>query len=66
MYALFDQVEPRGVTPIGDRLESLLQPYLRKLEAAGNSTQAFKEIKPVNYLIITDGAPSESHFFGLF
>ncbi|KAJ8087104.1 hypothetical protein PM082_005932 [Marasmius tenuissimus] len=59
VYALFDQVEPRGVTPIGERLESLLQPYLRELEAAGNTAQALKEIKPVNYLIITDGAPTD-------
>jgi len=61
--ALFDTVQPTGYTPIGDKLETLLSDYIRNLESAqrqldsGNKS-ALKQIKPVNFIVITDGAPS--------
>jgi hypothetical protein len=60
---LFDNVVPQGITPIGEKLESLLLEYLGKLEAAKGLADAgdpsvLKSIKPVNYIVITDGAPS--------
>lgn len=58
---LFKEVRPKGVTPIGDRLETLLRDYLDRLEAAhkSGSTEAIKKLKPINYIIITDGAPTD-------
>ncbi|KAL0577457.1 hypothetical protein V5O48_004526 [Marasmius crinis-equi] len=59
VHKLFDQIKPKGVTPIGERLEVLLQAYLRELEQAGNTAEGLKKIKPVNYLVITDGQPTD-------
>lgn len=61
---LFDQVEPDGITPTGEKLEELLLDYLLRLEHAkeradAGDHSALREIKPVNYLVITDGAPSD-------
>lgn len=62
--ALFRKVEPEGYTPIGERLEGLLSDYLRDLEKAqrqyekGDSS-ALKRIKPVNFIVITDGCPTD-------
>ena len=63
MERLFNEVKPIGdYTPIGSRLEDLLLPYLAQIEAAQkDSREALKRIKPVNYIIITDGVPSEFH-----
>ncbi|ESK89368.1 von willebrand factor [Moniliophthora roreri MCA 2997] len=55
---LFNQIRPRGVTPIGERLEDLLRDYLEKLEAAYDSGN-LKSIKPVNFVVLTDGAPTD-------
>lgn len=51
---LFDTVSPRGITPTGEKLEELLLDYLLRFESA----EAEKP-KPVNFVILTDGAPSE-------
>lgn len=55
-------VEPRGITSIGDKLEDLLRTYLKTIETANKSDNpaALKRIKPVNFIVITDGAPSTS------
>jgi hypothetical protein len=60
---LFMDIVPKGITPIGEKLEELLLSYLDKIEnakareAAGDLT-AMKAIKPVNFIVLTDGAPS--------
>ncbi|KAG8876206.1 hypothetical protein FRC20_002178 [Serendipita sp. 405] len=59
---LFDSVVPYGITPIGEKLEILLLDYLSRLETAKRHADvgehsALAAIKPVNYLVITDGAP---------
>lgn len=54
---LFDQVKPGGATPIGDRLEELLMDYMEELERV-KTLQAVRNIKPLNIIVITDGAPS--------
>lgn len=51
---LFDKVTPKGTTPLEIKLQKLLNPYLDKVETNENP-------KPVNYLVITDGIPSECH-----
>ncbi|KAF9459593.1 hypothetical protein BDZ94DRAFT_1171336 [Collybia nuda] len=48
---IFSSVEPGGMTPIGRKLDTLLRAYLAKLEKDPT-------IKPVNYVVITDGAAS--------
>ena len=62
MNALFDEVQPKGPTLIGEKLDVLLSSYIRRLELVqpkhdlGN-TSAPKQIKPVNFIVITDGVP---------
>ncbi|PVF96352.1 hypothetical protein CPB86DRAFT_787101 [Serendipita vermifera] len=62
--SLFNRVEPDGITPTGEKLEELLLDYLLKLEdayaqaAAGDPT-AKNAVKPANFLVITDGAPTD-------
>ncbi|CCM01741.1 uncharacterized protein FIBRA_03807 [Fibroporia radiculosa] len=61
---IFDHVRPRGITPIGEKLEELLLFYLDSLEYAkskydAGDLKAMKSIRPVNYIVITDGAPTD-------
>jgi len=63
---LFERVQPMGITPIGGKLEELLLIYLHKIEVAkareiAGESDALKAIKPVNYIVLTDGAPSQCH-----
>ncbi|KAJ7855036.1 hypothetical protein B0H14DRAFT_750395 [Mycena olivaceomarginata] len=58
----FKSVTPSGWTPTGMKLDELLRPYLIKLEAADikpNGKPVDREtgldIKPVNFVVITDG-----------
>ena len=60
---LFADVQPKGITPIGEKLEELLLGYLDKIEnakarEAAGKANAKKSIKPVNFIVLTDGAPS--------
>ncbi|KAF7432819.1 hypothetical protein PC9H_004762 [Pleurotus ostreatus] len=55
---LFLDVRPFGHTPIGERLESLLLTYLARIEGAQRQG-VLNTIKPVNYVIITDGEPTD-------
>lgn len=55
-----------GITPIGEKLEVLLLNYLSGIEHAQELAEAgdsslLRRIKPVNFLVITDGAPSKQH-----
>lgn len=64
MRRLFDTVRPEGPTPIGEKLESLLLYYMDNLEKAKahadeGDHSLMRMIKPVNYIVITDGAPSK-------
>lgn len=59
-------MRPVGITPIGEKLENLLLYYLDTLEQAklrfnAGEEKAMREVKPVNYIVITDGAPSQHH-----
>jgi len=61
---LFDRITPDGITPTGERLEELLLDYLLRLEDAKAAKEAgdegpAKRIKPVNFLVITDGEPTD-------
>ncbi|KAK4545201.1 hypothetical protein LTR36_003380 [Oleoguttula mirabilis] len=50
---IFQTVRPGGGTPTGQRLNQIMKPYLRKLEANPETT------KPMNIICITDGEPSD-------
>ncbi|KAK3079607.1 hypothetical protein LTS18_004426 [Coniosporium uncinatum] len=50
---IFSTVRPSGATPTGTRLHQILKPYLQRYGAAPDTT------KPLNVIVITDGAPSD-------
>lgn len=55
----FEEVRPSGATPLGSRLDQLLREYTRKLKTA-RAVGVPKNVKPINYLVITDGEPCAS------
>ncbi|KAG1896451.1 uncharacterized protein F5891DRAFT_1053926 [Suillus fuscotomentosus] len=64
VHEQFTNLQPRGPTPIGHRLDIILGDYFRDLDAAKRQEDAGdyfarKQIKPVNVIIITDGAPTD-------
>ncbi|KAG9103467.1 hypothetical protein FRC06_010575 [Ceratobasidium sp. 370] len=59
---LFDHVRPSGITPTGEKLEELLLAYMARLEESAHSAHSPNSpvlIKPVNFIVITDGAPTD-------
>jgi uncharacterized protein YegL len=50
---IFSSVRPRGGTPTGQKLNSILKPYLARYTANPDGT------KPLNIIVITDGEPSD-------
>ena len=54
---LFNSVEPQGCSFLALKLEELLKDYLTELENSQSQVHGWK-VKPINYIIITDGAPS--------
>ncbi|KAL2694402.1 hypothetical protein Neosp_000979 [[Neocosmospora] mangrovei] len=53
---LFNSVRPSGATPTGNRLQSILKPYIASLSRRPDSMDT---TKPVNVIVITDGAASD-------
>ena len=49
---------PTGITPTGAKLEELLLEYLLRLEQTLVDPGA-PRVKPVNFIVITDGAPTD-------
>ena len=64
MRSLFSSVRPSGSTPTGARLDAIMRPYLisieRALEDYDSTDPEVTGIKPINYIIITDGAPTDA------
>ncbi|KAI0751078.1 hypothetical protein C8Q80DRAFT_1307944 [Daedaleopsis nitida] len=58
VFRLFDSVTPSGRTPIGMKLHEVLSPYLDSLDRAAKKPRNQRP-KPVNYLIVTDGVPTD-------
>ncbi|KAK1973327.1 hypothetical protein LZ30DRAFT_611179 [Colletotrichum cereale] len=52
---IFKTVLPSGATPTGQRLRVILRPYLQLLERKDD----VESVKPINIIVITDGAPSD-------
>ncbi|KIK53264.1 hypothetical protein GYMLUDRAFT_49429 [Collybiopsis luxurians FD-317 M1] len=60
VLSLFKCVSPSGPTPLGDRLDELLREYLDKIERAkASSSEELKKIKRINFIVITDGVPTD-------
>lgn len=55
---IFDSIEPSGATPTGTRLELLLLDYMDAIENY-KEKKIGPEPKPRNYIIITDGSPTD-------
>jgi len=51
---IFSTVSPRGSTPTGQRLNSILKPYLNDCKTRGPD-----RVKPVNIIVITDGVATD-------
>ncbi|KAK6908495.1 hypothetical protein I204_06475 [Kwoniella mangroviensis CBS 8886] len=59
---LFEAVKPSGATPTGQRLENILREYMISLERGNRTSGMFSRspgVKPMNLIIITDGAPTD-------
>ncbi|KAK7470159.1 hypothetical protein VKT23_001597 [Stygiomarasmius scandens] len=58
---LFGKVQPSGATPLGGTLKRVITPYINRLDDAEKigGREAVEKIKPVNYIVITDGAPTD-------
>lgn len=52
---LFRTISPYGWTNTGERISSILTPYIEKL----SRTRDFSSVKPINLIVITDGRPSD-------
>jgi hypothetical protein len=59
---LFAGLVPKGATPTGQRLETILREYMARLERQTNSatttetpSQGEGFVKPMNMIVITDG-----------
>ena len=50
---IFSAVSPGGGTPTGQRLNQILNPYLRELQRKG--VGRVDDIKPLNIIVLTDG-----------
>ncbi|GKT49892.1 uncharacterized protein ColSpa_10073 [Colletotrichum spaethianum] len=56
VHEIFTTVRPRGATPTGQRLHAILRSYLQLLESKKHDLES---VKPINIIVITDGAPSD-------
>ncbi|KAK0194267.1 hypothetical protein F5146DRAFT_427291 [Armillaria mellea] len=54
---LFHSITPGGLTPIGSKLDSLITPYIEEYKKLRHTDQ---QPKPVNYILLTDGVPTDS------
>ncbi|CVL08131.1 uncharacterized protein FMAN_14205 [Fusarium mangiferae] len=53
---LFNEVSPKGATPTGSRLQSILKPYVAHLSRHAANIDS---TKPINIIVITDGCPTD-------
>ncbi|KAK4155072.1 hypothetical protein C8A00DRAFT_13895 [Chaetomidium leptoderma] len=59
--SIFGRVRPTGATPLGTKINAILKPYVtdfaQRAARIGNPDET--GIKPVNMIVITDGAPTD-------
>jgi hypothetical protein len=61
---LFKGIHPQGLTPIAQKLDILVGDYIERLEKASRKKNKgdplpLQRIKPVNFIVITDGAATD-------
>ncbi|EIW76314.1 hypothetical protein CONPUDRAFT_158340 [Coniophora puteana RWD-64-598 SS2] len=57
---IFNRVKPTFGTPLGVVVHKVLKRYLKRLEREiQRDSDADEEVKPVNYIVITDGRPDD-------
>ncbi|WVN86849.1 uncharacterized protein L203_102023 [Cryptococcus depauperatus CBS 7841] len=61
---LFKGLEPKGATPTGLRMEIILREYISQLERSQTASPTTvhmpeQSIKPMNLIVVTDGAPTD-------
>lgn len=54
---IFREVRPNGSTPTGKRLNAIMTPYIQELLRCKAS--GAEPVKPMNIIVITDGAPTD-------
>ncbi|KXJ86741.1 hypothetical protein Micbo1qcDRAFT_152741 [Microdochium bolleyi] len=59
VQTIFDSVKPSGATPTATRLRAILKPYLTLYEEQLKQTGDETCLKPLNIIVITDGAPTD-------
>lgn len=65
VMSIFGRVQPRGQTPLGATLQTILSSYISKLKAKQSFRKIFnfgisEAMKPLNILILTDGEPTDN------
>ncbi|KAK4070142.1 uncharacterized protein Triagg1_6563 [Trichoderma aggressivum f. europaeum] len=56
---IFKTVQPNNGTPTGARLRTILRPYVLGLPTPKDKFRNIDDVKPINIIVITDGAPSD-------
>ncbi|KAL6809097.1 hypothetical protein GGI42DRAFT_230541 [Trichoderma sp. SZMC 28013] len=56
---IFKTVQPNNGTPTGARLRTILKPYVDGLPTPQDKSRDIDDVKPINVIVITDGAPSD-------
>ncbi|KAF8806823.1 hypothetical protein BYT27DRAFT_7256829 [Phlegmacium glaucopus] len=54
------QIKPQGPSPIGARLEFVLNKIIDQLERAKHNSADYGQTKPVNIIVLTNSAPSDN------
>ncbi|PBL03048.1 hypothetical protein ARMGADRAFT_1021810 [Armillaria gallica] len=55
---LFQSITPSGLTPIGTKLDGLMMAYIEEYKKLRHTDQ---QPKPVNYILLTDGVPTDKN-----
>lgn len=55
---LFQSITPNGLTPIGTKLDGLVMAYIEEYKKLRHTDQ---QPKPVNYILLTDGVPTDKN-----
>ncbi|KAI6160606.1 hypothetical protein EDD17DRAFT_1600181 [Pisolithus thermaeus] len=57
---IFGQIKPQGPSPIGARLQYVLNEIIEQLERAKSNASDYGKIKPVNIIVLTNSPPSDN------
>lgn len=55
----FQRARPNGVTPTGQRLQDILDPYIARFDPSKPRPENIELVKPINIIVITDGSPTD-------